>query len=218
MVVYLIRNEVTGLEYVGATEVGLDGRMAKHFYAAFSDEQSHPLYAAMREHGMAAFTYRVLAECGDRHELYARERAEIAERKTLWPGGYNQMAGHGEWWKNRKRGPMSDEQRRKISLAQKGRRAWNTGVPHTYKARLKMRGRKVWNKGVPRTDAEKAKIRASMAASPRHGNHHPNAKAIECDGVVYPSIREMQRATGMSRSGIYYRLAHGKARLTTCEI
>jgi len=212
MLVYLVRNKVTGQEYVGATKGTLDERIARHLIAAFGDKRPNPLYVALRKYGMANFSFDVVADVFDTPEaLWAREREEIAARNCMVPNGYNQSAGQGDWWKGRKRGPMSEEQRRLRSIAGKGRRAWNKGVPHTYKTRLKMRGRKAWNKGVPRTEQEKENMRAAIAASRAHGNQHPRAKAIRCDGVEYPSVREMQRQTGMSRGGIYYRLANGRA-------
>lgn len=217
MRVYRVRHKATGKIYIGATTRSVDERMARHFVAALHDEKQGALYDAIRSDGITAFEWNVLHECGTETEMWEVERQCIHDFNSHEPNGYNQTHGGlgGGWPIGRKRGPMSDEERLKRSLAQKGRRAWNKGIPHSYKARLKMRGRKVWNKGIPRTDAEKEKIRASIKASAVHGDHHPKCKPIECDGITYKSVRDMERRTGLSRSGIYYRLAKGRARFVT---
>lgn len=212
MLVYLITNLADGKKYVGASTRSLDERIAGHIWSAFNDKETKPLYEAMRQYGIAGFKWEVLAETDSQSEMWLIERDQIVLHDCMVPKGYNQTLGHGGWWKDKKRGPMSEEHREKISKAGKGRRAWNLGVPHTYEARLKMRGRPTWNKGIARTEAEKAKMREAIAASRAHGNQHPRARAIECDGKVYPSIRDMERRTGMSRPGIYYRLHTGRAK------
>lgn len=217
MRVYTIRHKGTGKLYVGATTRPLDERMARHFAAALSDRKTSALYDAIRTDGIAAFEWQVIRECATEIEMWDFERKAIVSLNTHEPDGYNQTHGGlgGGWAVGRKRGPMSDEERRKRSVSQKGRKAWNKGIPHSYAARAKMRGRATWNKGIPRTEAEKATMRAAIQASTVHGNRHPKCKPIECDGVIYESVREMERRTGLSRAGIYYRLAKGRARFTS---
>lgn len=215
MLIYGIRSRVSGKLYIGATSCSLDERIARHYAAAFAEKKHGVLYDAMRSEGMAGFDVSVLSTCESDKEMWALERALIAEHGSLVPAGFNERPGRGGWRQGLPRGPMSEAHRQKIAKAQRGRRAWNKGIPHTYVARMKMRGRKTWNKGVPRTEAEKANMRAAIQRSRAHGKYHPMCKAIECDGTIYPSVRDMERRTGLSRSGIYYRLGRGRARFVT---
>lgn len=214
MRVYEVVHRDSGKTYIGATTRPLDERIARHFSAAFADRHNGIFYDGLRAHGIQAFTWRVIVECATEAEMWDAERRLIVERNCRTPHGYNQTAGGrgGGWELGRKRGPMSEADRLKRSLAQKGREAWNKGIPHTYAAREKMRGRQTWNKGIPRTESDKAKIRAAMVASDRHGDKHPKCKPIECDGTTYPSVRDMERRTGLCRSTIYTRLSKGRAR------
>ena len=214
MRVYTVRHKTTGKLYVGATTRPLDERMARHFQAALSDGKASALYDAIRSDGIMAFEWQVIRECATEIEMWDFERRAIVSLDCYMPNGYNQTHGGlgGGWQIGRKRGPMSDEERRKRSLANKGRKAWNKGIPHSYATRLKMRGRPTWNKGIPRTEADKAKMRDGIQRSLAHGDHHPKCKKVECDGVMYQSVRDMERRTGLSRAGIYYRLSKGRAK------
>lgn len=213
MRVYRVTHKASGKVYIGATTRPLDERMARHFAAALSDKRQGLLYDAIRLDGINAFAWDVLHEYGTEAEMWQAERQCIVEFKSREPDGFNQTHGGlgGGWQIGRKRGPMSEVERRKRSIAQKGRRAWNKGLPHTFKAREKMRGRATWNKGVPRTEAEKAAMRAGIQKSRTHGQSHPMCKPIQCDDVTYQSVRDMERRTGLSRAGIYYRLSKGRA-------
>lgn len=217
MRVYRVTHKVSGKVYIGATTRPLDERMARHFAAALSDHRIGAFYDAIRESGIMAFTWDVIEECSTESEMWAKEQGTIGNMGCMVPNGYNQTHGGlgGGWQLGRKRGPMSEADRLKRSISQKGRPPHNKGVRHTFQARQKMRGRVPWNKGVPRTEAEKSKMRQGIADSKAHGDAHPKCKPIECDGVIYQSVRDMERRTGLSRAGIYYRLAKGRARFTT---
>lgn len=214
MRVYRVTHKDSGKVYIGATRRSLDERMARHFMAALHDEKPCAFYDALRAGGINAFTWDTIHDCGSEEEMWRVEREAIASYDCMFPNGYNQTRGGigGGWKLGRKRGPMSEAERRKRSIAQKGRVASNRGTRHTFAAREKMRARVPWNKGVARTDVEKAKIRQSIRDSKVHGDNHPQCKAVECDGVIYRSVREMERRTGLSRAGIYYRLSKGRAK------
>jgi hypothetical protein len=66
------------------------------------------------------------------------------------------------------------------------------------------------NRGRHHSDAAKAKM--SVA---RRGSKNWNARAIELDGVVYPSRVEATAATGLSKRKIATRIQHGTARYLT---
>lgn len=214
MRVYRVTHTASGKVYVGATAAVLDWRMSRHFAAAFSDKLPGPFYEAIREHGIAAFRWEVLRECESKAAMWAAEREEIERHDCRVPNGFNQTAGGlgGGWAKGRERGPMSEDERRRRSISNRGQKPWNKGIPHTFQAREKMRGRATWNKGIKRTEAEKQAMRAGIAKSRSHGKFHPKCKPIQCDGVAYDSVRDMERRTGLSRAGIYYRLSKGRAR------
>ena len=83
-------------------------------------------------------------------------------------------------------GPLSAEHRQKLSETHKGHTTWNKGVPHT------------------------TETRAKMSAS-RTGGKNWKARAIELNGVTYPSLMDAVRATGLSLMQVSYRLQTGRA-------
>lgn len=111
----------------------------------------------------------------------------------------------------RKGNPMqgkkhSEETRKLISERLQGLPAWNKGkktgpLSDEHRAKLSAirKGRKAWNKGIPWHDIIK-------------GDGHPAARAVEYDGVVYASVMECHKATGLARNTIRTHIKHGRAR------
>jgi hypothetical protein len=92
-IVYKAVNSIDGKTYIGKTSRTLDTRMRDHISLAKHDSPL-PLHAAMREHGLAAFTFTAIAtalgpEVGD------VERRLIREHNARHPLGYNLSAGGG---------------------------------------------------------------------------------------------------------------------------
>lgn len=84
MRVYLIKNLLTGLLYVGQTCQPLSGRWSGHKYSA-KRGSSLALHEAIRTYGPEAFSIECLQECSNKMEL---EKAE-----TYWIGKLNPTRG-----------------------------------------------------------------------------------------------------------------------------
>lgn len=117
--VYIIACAATGKQYVGLTVVGADKRLRNHKHNARSG-RGGLLYAAMRKHGVDAFTVSVLESGLSKTEACVREVALIAELGTLAPDGYN-LAKGGE--SGLLGFVMSDETKAKMSRAHTLRQA-----------------------------------------------------------------------------------------------
>lgn len=101
---------------------------------------------------------------------------------TRHPGGYNLSPGgetapstlpevRAKISASRRGQRPSEETRRKLSAARKGRPAWNKGIPHTEKSKAKIsaagKGRAAWNKGIAMLDSVKMKlIKANVGRTP----------------------------------------------------
>lgn len=125
-----------GKKYIGQTIRSIAIRMAQHRYV--SKRRNSRLYAAWRAHGEPSLT--VLGEFPNA-ELAKREQEAIAAHDSLVPRGYNSTIG-GESapsrnpliaekisaaLKGRKKPPLSEEHRRKLSEANKQRTGPNKG-------------------------------------------------------------------------------------------
>lgn len=117
MIVYLLRNTVTGKCYVGQTVLSLDARWARHVSNA--RHSNFAIHRAIAKHGIAAFARTVLAEVDTLTEANAVERLMVAAYQSFGESGYNQTIGGDGVMSSRRH---SDETRRKISAVQKGRK------------------------------------------------------------------------------------------------
>ena len=95
--------------YVGQT-IALSKRWQKHCSDAKNGKPT-AFAAALRKHGVEAFTIEVVAECADKEALDAAEEFYV---RTLQPR-YNMISGGGSV------GIPNDEVRKKISAATRGR-------------------------------------------------------------------------------------------------
>ena len=149
MQVYLISNLVNGKYYVGKT-VSRNLRryiVTQKFWAATSEKgrkcwQNMPIIAALRKYGIENFSVDVLAYAADNEQLSLLERLWIVALDSRNPlVGYNISAG-GEGI----RVPMTEDRKRKIGIANKGRKP----------------------KGYVRTEAHSKQLRDRMQGN-RHG-------------------------------------------------
>lgn len=151
--IYAIRNMVTGKVYVGSA-----GRIKARFVVHRSqlNRGVHPnekLQRAWVKYGAEAFAFEVLEMVAHLGELVAREQHWIDSLGAV-TGGYN-IRKHAE---NNRGLKASEETRRKMSLAQTGRR-------HSAETKARMSQSK---KGVPIWSAEE---RAAMSEA-RTGRTH----------------------------------------------
>lgn len=134
MVLYVITNRRTGMEYVGTTIQSARARWREHLTHARRGTRQSPLYAAMRMDGVGSFDFAILDTAMTYEELLEKERAVILTRGTLFPRGYNLVkGGRGNFgWK------MREDTRAKIAAKAIGRSAWNRGVPLSAETRQKL--------------------------------------------------------------------------------
>jgi group I intron endonuclease len=142
-VIYVIQNTVNLKVYVGQTK-----DLKKRLYTHLNDAKKrprHPLYAAINKYGWDKFTVTVVEECPT--------LAELNDAEEFWVGffgsvrrcdGYNLDKGGGKY-------NITEETRRKMSEAKKGKVPWCAGKPKSAETRAKLSaslmGRKAWNKG-----------------------------------------------------------------------
>jgi len=89
---YVVRNKLTGKEYVGITTSPLAARLRGHFALARKGRRSH-LYNAMRRYGRDAFEIaQVRNDARNFAELQHQEVEEIVRRDTI-RAGYNSARG-----------------------------------------------------------------------------------------------------------------------------
>lgn len=126
--------------YVGQT-VALGRRWQKHCSDAKNGKPT-AFAAALRKHGVDAFTVEVVAECADKEALDAAEEFYV---RMLQPR-YNMISGGGSV------GIPNDEVRKKISAATRGR-------PKSPEQKAAMRARLLGRKTA---DSSKEKIRSKL--------------------------------------------------------
>jgi group I intron endonuclease len=184
-IAYVITNAVNGKQYVGVTVRGLRRRWTDHVRAA-RDGVATALYAAMRKHGVEAFTIEHCACALGRDDLAHVERNLIAQLGTLAPLGYNLtiggdgVAGLPRWiverTANLNRGRHQSERAKElIGSASRGhlvstetRRALreaHIGKTLTAEHRAKLSAAKIGKRMPPRSAEHRARISAGLVVA-----------------------------------------------------
>lgn len=209
MKVYMLRNTVNGMAYIGATSSTMASRLSRHWHRAFREQRNEPLANAVREYGREAFEVTVLGEAQDFDTLMLLEIDAIHVHNTFVPHGYNMTRG-GKGTLDRRH---LESTRLLISAKTKGLVPWNAGkkvgplsAEHRQKLSAIRQGKPAWNKGISHREDTKAKMSASHT-----GGKNWHASPIELHGVEYPSMMDAVRATGLSRMQVAYRLKTGRA-------
>lgn len=156
MQVYLLTNLINGKYYVGKTvNPNLRQYLTNNkFWAATSDKGKKywhrmPIIAALRKYGIENFTAEVLTRATNDDELNMFERLWITALDSRNPAiGYNLSAG-GEGM----RFPKSEDAKRKIGLANKGRKpkGYKRTELHLQQRRDAMKGNNIGIKITPET-------------------------------------------------------------------
>lgn len=195
MPIYKITNKVTEDIYVGKTSRTLAERFYHHCYDSLNS-QTH-LHRAIRKYGKENFIIELLEECDDSmlDELEVKWIAELNPAYNMTKGGEGGPTHHLQSWKEgmAKRRSMKGEGN---PMYGKG---GMKGKVHSAETRAKMAEshRNRWNN----MDDERRRARSAKlagASNPMHGKTPSNARKIEYGGVVYNSIAEAVRLTGLS--------------------
>jgi group I intron endonuclease len=198
--IYIAKNLKNEKLYIGQTSMILKDRMKMHKYG------KGILGKAIRKHGFENFEVIEIPNIPE-ERIDFMEIEMIRIMGSLVPNGYNlslggkhNYAGMGDIAKKKmsaahigiKYGPMSEEQKRKMSIARKGKPSKLKGrkMPKEFGemiSRIKKAQHLVgWNRGIPMTDAAKAKASATLK-----GRIAPNKKKVICieTGEIFDTIR-----------------------------
>ena len=123
MIIYKILNTINVKSYIGQTKRTPKARFKAHIQAA-KQGSKQPLHIAMRKYGYENFCIIPVVKCSSEEEMNSRENTCIRLYSSMSPNGYNVKTGgvHSKY---------SEESRRKMSEAKKGKPSWNKGIPHT---------------------------------------------------------------------------------------
>lgn len=157
--IYCIQNKTTGMAYVGQS-VDIVKRWSAH---TTPGKKSSGIQNAIKEAGIEAFHFFVLEICA-REDLNDREIHWIKTYDCVNPKGYNGNSGGGAPTK------VSDETKKKVSAALKGKKkpprskehiekqaATTRGIPKSTEHKIKMSAAGKGRKLPPRSEEHKAK-------------------------------------------------------------
>lgn len=220
--VYKHTNKLNGKCYIGITSKKPEVRWAK----GVGYQQNRHFWNAIQKYGWGGFDHEILVTGLSREEACALEIELIAQHGSFEPGGYNQTIG-GEGsngWK------MSDEQKAKISVRNKGKkrppeigemiRRRSLGAKASAETRAKMSKA---HTGIYHTEETKRRLSEIMRARggfPRVAveaaaeKHKKPVIQYTLDGSfvrAWPSAMDAEREGGFIHNAIA-RCARGKAK------
>jgi len=114
MVIYKITNIINGKEYIGQTTKTIEQRWKRHCWGCTLKSGRMVISTAIAKYGKENFIIEKVQEASSQEELDNLEIYYAKKYNTFSPNGYNLKAGNGN-------GCVSEETRRKISIANKGR-------------------------------------------------------------------------------------------------
>jgi len=165
--VYIITNLVNYMRYTGST-MDPDMRAYNHFRDLKNNKHENPyLQNAWNKYREENFEFKVIATAIDvtREDLHIIEGDYIDRLNTMYPHGYNICRPEGNTPPDntgKKYPPHSEETKKKMSLAQKGKPPRHT-TPHTLEAIAKI--------------SKNRKGQLVGVKNPNYGNHKPWSEA-----------------------------------------
>ena len=133
MYIYKITNLINNKIYVGQTIRTIEARFKRHCYSQSSNSIRTAMNLAIRKYGKDNFKIELLDTATTRDELNIKENYWILKLNSLSPNGYNLNTGGDSKI-------MSEETKKKISIANKGR---TLTEEHKEKIRIANTGYKV---------------------------------------------------------------------------
>ncbi len=122
MIIYCAANKLNGKRYVGKTSNSLKRRVSEHIHGV--GRPFRALSAAIGKYGKDNFSFDTIAWCDTEDKLNFLEKFYIKYFNCKAPNGYNLTDG-GEGTLGHKK---SEETRKRLSQALKGRKGWNKGL------------------------------------------------------------------------------------------
>ena len=166
--IYLITDTTNGMKYTGKHHYHIEGQLDPNYHGSGTIIKN--IYKKRPE----TLKEEYIKTCYSEEEMCSDEQYYIKVFDTLYPHGYNLTEG-GDG------GVPSEETRRKMSLARKGKTPYNKGKPHSDKTKKKIsevikekflndedyrrkisetkKGRPAYNKGKPMSEEQKKKLK-----------------------------------------------------------
>jgi group I intron endonuclease len=193
-IIYEIVNTTNNRSYVGQTRRTLNERLNYH---KNENRKSTPLYNAIRKYGWENFSFHIVEEC-EIDDINDREIYWIAEKKTLYPNGYNLTTGgnqcsHNQYTKDkisRQRTGMkfSDTHRENIRRSRLG-----TTIPEEQRKKMSES-----HKGFKHTEETKEKLKYLQPHRREVGRFDSNDNIIQ----KFDSISEAGKILNCSPGNI----------------
>ena len=208
-VIYVRPNLINGKKYVGqATD--LKERQSK--WNCLTQPYAGPaINAARAKYGLEAFDFEILKECED-DELDYWEKYYIKELNTKVPYGYNMTDGGGGT--SGYIFSLTEEQKKKISEANKGKTPWNKGKHHSEETKRKISEAQKGKKLPPRSEEYRKKMSKSKLGI-KFSNEHLDNLIEKCGKCVlqidkvtneiiaeFRSMHEASKTIGLSYTNI----------------
>ena len=140
MFIYKITNLVTKKVYIGQTKKTISDRLQAHFSRAFYGKSKTFLHNSMRKNGRENFIIELIEPCQTQEELDAREKFWIRFYNSnisgynITDGGRNgKTASENSYTKRFGKRMLSEESRKKISIANSGENNGMYGKSPLYK-------------------------------------------------------------------------------------
>lgn len=157
--IYKITNIVNNKCYIGYTakENPFD-RFCEHISAANGPNyRKQNIHKAINKYGEQNFKFEILYQDSNKEHTFKKKEQELIEQhNALGPVGYNMAKGGGG------NGVLSEESRKKMSDAAKGRIPWNKGK----------KGMIPWNKGLTKKDPRVSANIQKMAETRKKTNSY----------------------------------------------
>ncbi len=147
MIIYKATNIINEKCYIGQTVKTLNARISGHKNSAQKIRDCSYFHNAIKKYGIENFKWEIIDVCNDRKELNEKESFYIKKYNTIHPNGYNLTWG-GESGipsaETRKKLSLSrigmkftEEHKRNLSLAKKGKIPGNIDILHEKNRGLK---------------------------------------------------------------------------------
>lgn len=191
--IYIARCKTSGKSYVGQTVNTLADRIMKH--VSDGKKTKAPIFPkALRSKGVEAFTFITIDGVPDEF-LNGWEAYFIKEFDSVHPNGYNLTTGGGQ------QGRPCEEARRKMRLSHVGTSSWNKGIPNTEEQKRKNSLANLGRKATPAT------IEACRKTGLSHKGKAPWNKGRVGGGYGYWKgkhlTEEMKEKISKTRKGKY---------------
>jgi group I intron endonuclease len=193
MIIYILTNKINGKIYIGQTVSTLNVRWSQHVHEALKTDSDRVIAKAIRKYGPDEFNRKILARCNTMEEMNHREKYYIKLFGSLVPVGYNIDDGG----KNKR---MHEITKQKLSKARMGKKLGPHTEEHKKNLSIAHKGRKYPN----RVDSEETKKKRSLATS---GSNNPNF-GKKWTEEMKKKASEIKKGTGVGADNPFFGKKH----------